>query len=289
MSLLHVYVSRHHSSRSFILLEFLNINLSDIVKIVETAGRDILSPAFEQQSKQQQSISIKDDGSIVTKTDLACQIFLQQQLQQLAPNIDFLGEEMSPAAQLTALESEKSFWCVDPLDGTSNFACPMPLFAISIALIEHGQPTLACIHDPIRQETFTAIKGQGCKLNHTCISPPPARELKAASGFIDFKRLESKVAIHLATKKVYYSQRNIGSCALEWAWLATARGQFIIHGGEKIWDYAAGILLAEEAGCTVTNFLGEKPFSKVQLSSSIIASIPHIHPAILQTIDSSKT
>jgi len=267
------------------LSEYLNIHLSDIVKIVETAGRDILLPAFKQQSEKQQSISIKDDGSVVTKTDLACQTYLEQQLQQLAPNIDFLGEEMSPAAQLTALKSEKSFWCVDPLDGTSNFACPMPLFAISVALIEHGQPTLACIHDPIRQETFTAIKGQGCQLNHTRISSAPARELNASSGFIDFKRLEAKLAIHLATKKIYYSQRNIGSCALEWAWLAAARGQFIIHGGEKIWDYAAGILLAEEAGCIVTNFLGEKPFLKVQISSPIVASIPHIHPAILQTID----
>lgn len=255
-------------------------DIQKIIRIAETAGRSILLPGFKQQA----ATSIKDDGSVVTEIDLKCQDFLQLELSKLAPNIAFLGEEMSHDEQLSCLQSNEPFWCVDPLDGTSNFATPIPMFAISIALIEQGKPVLACIHDPIRQETFTAIRSQGFQFNNQPIQKKSIEQLIQAVGFIDFKRLDTKLASHLATQKIYRSQRNIGSCALEWAWLAAGRGQFIIHGGEKLWDYAAGSLLAEESGCKVTDFSGNHPFKHAQLSSPIAAAPATIHMQLLSKL-----
>ncbi|MDQ6968418.1 MAG: inositol monophosphatase [Mariprofundaceae bacterium] len=255
-------------------------DIQKVTHIAQEASERILLPGFKKQGK----VSTKDDGSVVTETDLKCQDFLQKELSLLAPNIAFLGEEMTQKEQLSCLQSNESFWCVDPLDGTSNFATPIPLFAISIALIDQGRPILACIHDPIRQETFTAIQGQGFYLNQQPLKNHYAEQLSQAVGFVDFKRLTPCLASKLATKKIYRSQRNIGSCALEWAWLAAGRGQFIIHGQEKLWDYAAGSLLAEESGCKVTNFMGHHPFEHPQLSSPIAAAHPSIHNQLLSSL-----
>jgi len=255
-------------------------DIQKVIHIAQTAGENILLPGFKQQA----TVSTKDDGSVVTETDLKCQDFLQEELSLLAPNIAFLGEEMSQDEQLHCLQSNQSFWCVDPLDGTSNFTTPIPLFAISIALIENGQPTLACIYDPIRQETFTAVQGQGFHFNQQHLKSRRNKQLSQAVGFVDFKRLTPEFASLLATKKIYRSQRNIGSCALEWAWLAAGRGHFIIHGQEKIWDYAAGSLLATEAGCLVSDFHGDFPFNRPQLSSPIVAAHSTVHKQLLLTL-----
>ena len=251
---------------SIILLNLLH----DVENIARNTGKNILLPAFISQTSTQ---TTKKDGSIVTETDQLCQDFIQTELKKISANIDFLGEEMSPEEQLSCLHQGKRFWCVDPLDGTGNFATPMPLFAISIGLIEHGKPVLACVYDPIRDEMFSAIKGEKLILNGS----PTAlvsyqKPLSQSIGFVDFKRLQSPLAADLATHQYYRSQRNLGTCALEWAWLAVGRAQFIVHGGQKLWDYAAGLLLAEASGCSVSDFKGNHPFEHSQLSSPIVAT-----------------
>jgi len=244
--------------------------LQSVEEIARKAGNDILLPAFKRQSCAQ---SIKQDGSIVTETDQQCQDFLQDELSKIAANIGFLGEEMSEAEQLDCLHQSGKFWCVDPLDGTGNFATPMPLFAISIGLIENGKPILACIYDPIRDEMFSAVQHSGLYINGQPITPINIdKPLKECIGFIDFKRLRPKLATHLASHQVYRSQRNLGTCALEWAWLAAGRAQFILHGRQKLWDYAAGVLLVEASGCEVSDFMGNHPFDQKQLSCPIVAT-----------------
>ena len=261
-------------------------NIHHIAQILKQAGTDILLPAFQQHAQSQ----TKSDGSIVTKADIACQTYLQHALSLLAPHIGFLGEEMSDDEQCACLNSDTSFWCVDPLDGTSNFATPMPLFAISVALIQNGHPILACIHDPIRQETYTAQQGQGAYLNGQRLIHPSPILLQEAVGFLDFKRLQPTLSQAFAVQPIYRSQRNIGTCALEWAWLAAGRAQFLIHGAEKLWDYAAGSLLAAEAGYQVSDFSGQALFQKKALSSSILAAPESIHHQLNKYIqDNSNT
>ncbi|MDX8389582.1 MAG: inositol monophosphatase family protein [Mariprofundaceae bacterium] len=239
-----------------------------IESLLLQAGEEILLPGLQQQ----QHAVTKSDGSVVTSIDLACQEFLKHALQEIAPDIAFLGEEMSHHEQQNLIDGNQPFWCVDPLDGTSNFTIPMPFFAISLALMEKGEPVFAVIHDPVRQETFSAIKGQGCQLNQQAVQAAKTNKLADAVGFIDFKRLDHALAARLVVNSPFRSQRNIGSCALEWAWLAAGRSTFIIHGGEKLWDYAAGALLASEAGCRISNFHGDSLFQKGQAASSVLAA-----------------
>ncbi len=258
-------------------------DIGDISNLLQHAGKTILMPAFQHQSNR---IHSKDDGSIVTNIDIECQQLICEQLALSYPDINFLGEEMSEKTQQECLQQGSSFWCLDPLDGTGNFVASFPAFGISLALIDGGMPVLACIHDPVRHETFTAIRHQGAWLNGQSLQMYPDKQLSDSIGFIDFKRLNKPLITRLIEGKHYRSQRNIGSCALEWAWLADGRVQFIIHGNEKLWDYAAGCLLVEEAGGILSDFKQCHPFHTSRLSSSIVAAASsQLHQHLLSLLE----
>jgi len=253
-----------------------------ISAILEDAGQTILLFAFRQANKL---VDHKKDGSVVTETDITCQHRIRRELFNIWPETGFIGEEMGAAEQQACLEKGGRFWCLDPLDGTTNFVTSFPAFAVSLALVEDGLPVLACIHDPVRRETFSAMRGRGARLNGNKIRAYAVDALSDAVGFIDFKRLDAIQMSHFTLPGLYRSQRNIGSCALEWAWLAAGRAQFIVHGGQRIWDYAGGSLIAAEAGCTVTDFAGCSPFLPVDLTSSIAAAASgRLHHSLLQHI-----
>lgn len=238
-----------------------SIDNDHLTLTLKRAGHNILEPAFLTHVKSHH----KADGSIVSEADLQCQAWIEEQLYLSYPDIPFLGEEMPPEQQCD-IQLGGTYWCVDPLDGTSNFVANIPLFAISLALIHQHQPITAHIYAPMQREHFHA------SIQHKqARAEPSKKELHECIGFIDFKRLPHHVASQLSKPGIYRSQRNLGSCALEWAWLASGRGDFIIHGGENLWDYAAGSLLAEAAGCYVYNFEGAPLCEHIALKSSVIA------------------
>jgi myo-inositol-1(or 4)-monophosphatase len=224
--------------------------------IREIAARELL-PRFQKVEHH-----VQDDGSLLTEADTAMQSALRERLSSHWPGIPFLGEEMSASLQRQRLEdSRDGLWCLDPLDGTSNFAAGLPLFTVSLALIREGRPVLGLVHDPVRDETFRAQAGSGAWLNGQRLratgSAPPAPQTVA---IIDLKRLDAVTAQRLLAERPFGSQRNLGSCALEWAWLAAGRGHAYLHGGMKLWDYAAGSLILEEAGGRSATFAGEPVF-----------------------------
>jgi len=120
------------------------INLADIINIIKEAAQKYLLPNFARVKAR-----YKDDSSIVTLADLETQKFIKNKLTQKYPEITLLGEEMSKSEQISILNSQTSFWCLDPIDGTSNFAAGLPFFSISLALIEQGTVTATVIYDPI--------------------------------------------------------------------------------------------------------------------------------------------
>jgi len=256
------------------------LDLKTVRDIIQKAAKEIILPSLDAIRE----IDFKRDGSLVTEVDLKAQKMIRTELKKSYPDIDFMGEEMSREKQLSMLNSQ-CFWCLDPLDGTGNYAATIPLFAVSLAMIEHGQPQYAWIYDPIRDECFVAQRGQGATLNDITIHTSDETALTDAIGFIDFKRLDDAQATYLATKKRYRSQRNIGTCALEWAWLAAGRGQFIVHGGQHLWDYAAGLLIAQEAGAVISDLNHAHPFERQQLRSSILAGANHeLHQQLISGI-----
>ena len=191
----------------------------------------------------------KSDGSLFTEADLATQEALTRELRKIYP-APVVGEEMSETEQREQwLAGDSGLWCMDPIDGTSNFVNGLPYFAISVALMRHGRSILGVVYDPVADEMFYAEKGKGAYLNGEKL---PMKEhvpaLCNAIAEVDLKRLSYKLASAVATDPPCSSQRNYGASALDWCYTAAGRFDIYLHGGQKLWDYAAGYLILEEAG-----------------------------------------
>lgn len=219
--------------------------LTELRRLVKAAADDELMSRFESVRAD-----IKADGSVITEADLAMQSRLQRELGARWPAYSLLGEEMTSAQQSRLLaEQGRGLWCLDPLDGTSNFASGIPFFAVSLALIRDGEAQVAIVYDPARDECFSALRGHGAWLNATRIAPPqPVESLASAMAMVDLKRLPGVLVRAFAERSPYRSQRSFGSVALDWCWVACGRCQVYLHGGQKLWDYAAGQLILHEAG-----------------------------------------
>lgn len=195
---------------------------------------------------------IKNDGSIVTEADLTMQRAVESALKlQYGKHIALLGEESDAQWQQQTINNEAQFWVLDPLDGTTNFHASFPVFCTSLAFIKNKKVHLGITYDPIRQECFSALKGHGFYFNQqkTLINKKKVpNSCNNCIAFIDFKRLTKERRVQLISRMPFKSQRNIGSSALEWAWLTMNRAHVSFHGGQKLWDYAAGSLLLSEAG-----------------------------------------
>jgi len=243
-------------------------DLLAIQEIVREAAGHSLAVYFARSTAD-----YKDDGSIVTEADLAMQQSLTVSLAQRFPDVHMLGEEVSKAQQARVIQGDADYWCLDPVDGTTNFHATVPLFSVSLGLISKGEIVLALVYDPNRDECFGAIKSQGFWINGERIQRPiQPRQLGSCIAFVDFKRLSSPLATSLVQDTPFKSQRNIGTCALEWAWLAAGRANLLVHGREKIWDYAAGVLLIEEAGGKGETFDGEQIFRQTLTPRSVVAA-----------------
>ncbi len=236
--------------------------IEKLTSLVKVAAKEELLKDFGHSE-----FEYKDDGSVVTPADLAMQNRLEVELKQHWPMYDILGEEMTEEAQaavITAAEAGKTegYWCIDPLDGTSNYAANLPFFAVSIALIIGNQQQLGLIYDPIRDEMFTAIKGQGAYLNGQRLDHSQMKftKNKPIVAEIDLKRLPRELSVRLVTEKIFASQRNIGSSAIDWCWMAAGRFDIYLHGGQKLWDYAAGSLIFKEAGGLSVSLDNDKVF-----------------------------
>lgn len=250
---------------------------SDIDKLkllVKAAAKEELLKDFGSSE-----FEYKDDGSVITPADLAMQARLEKELKSHWPEYDILGEEMTEQQQALVINNAKEsgsrgYWCIDPLDGTSNYAANLPFFAVSIALIVDAKQYLGLIYDPIRDEMFTAIAGNGAYLNGQRIehSPVVSNTNKPVVAEIDLKRLPKKLAVKLVTESIFASQRNIGSSAIDWCWMAAGRFDVYLHGGQKMWDYAAGSLIFHEAGGYSTSLDNESVFRGQLEVRSVLAS-----------------
>jgi len=192
----------------------------------------------------------KADGSLITEADLQMQERLFAELAARWPQFRQLGEEMPAAEQQSLLrQQQQGLWILDPLDGTANFASGIPFFGVSVALIGAGEVQAGVVYDPVRKESFSALRGQGAWLNGEPLQlEADRRPLREAMGMVDLKRLPAALIRQFAEAAPYRSQRSFGSVALDWCWLAANRVQVYLHGGQKLWDYAAGSLILREAG-----------------------------------------
>lgn len=215
----------------------------------------------------------KADGSLLTEVDLAVQERLALRLRELADR-PVLGEEMSPDEQARLWRSgADGLWCMDPIDGTTNFINGVPFFGVSVAYMVSGEPEIGVVYNPVTDESFCAARGAGAWLNGLELPlRQPAQRLKDAVAGVDFKRIPHHLGDELAVRPPYYSQRNFGSSALEWCYVAAARLDVYLHGGQMLWDYAAGKLIVAEAGGQFTTLDGGAVEGGPALKRSVVAA-----------------
>ena len=228
--------------------------------------------------------SVKQDGSLVTDIDRRTQERLLAKLRRRWPRYGFIGEEMTYAEQSAVCEqSRDGYWALDPLDGTTNFTAGFPFYGVSLALVVEGHPQLGVTFDPVRDECFTAQRGRGACLNGRRLACPAATStLGECIAIIDYKRLAGDLAERLVRSPPYRSQRNLGSSTLEWCWLAAGRAHIYLHGGQSLWDFAAGHLILTEAGGLATSLSGESlDYARLRKRSVVAA----VNPALLTLLD----
>ena len=252
----------------------MKINEVELHQCIRNAGQQDLLPRFAMVAG-----SLKEDGSIVTEADFIVQERLAKDLSQLYPGSVVLGEEMSEEEQQRCLSVGKPLWCIDPLDGTSNFAAGIPYFSISVALIENSRVVLAAVYDPVRDELFHAGESSGAKLNDKPLVSPGIKHLSAPQNvaeciaLIDFKRLPTALSARMVSEAPYKSQRSFGSVALDWCWLAAGRVHLYCHGRANLWDYAAGQFIFQQGNGRSCTLDGEPVFYAALEARSCVGAI----------------
>jgi myo-inositol-1(or 4)-monophosphatase len=211
---------------------------------------------------------------VLTEADLAVQERMARELLQEWPDTVFLGEEMTVEQQQQLIASSRPVWCLDPLDGTSNFASGIPYFCVSLSLLSHGEVRLGMVYDPVRDECFAASCDENAELNGESLTVVDSGlPLKSAIALIDFKRLAPDLAMRLVREVPYASQRSFGSVALDWCWLATGRSHIYLHGRSNVWDYAAGQFIFQRAGGLSCTLDGEAVFTQALTPRSSVAAV----------------
>lgn len=222
-------------------------------------------------------IEYKGEADLVTVADRKSEALILEHIRKRWPGHDILGEESG----LSGTGSDYR-WYIDPLDGTTNFAHGYPVFCVSMAVEHRGERIAGVIYDPTRDELFAAAKGGGATLNGQPISVSKTARLNeslVATGFPSFKRHKNPNIhfYHQITLRTH-GVRRAGSAALDLCYVACGRFDGFWEFNLNPWDTTAGVLIAQEAGGTVTKFDG----SLFQVESrETLATNGLIHDALL--------
>jgi len=232
------------------------IDLSKASRVAERAAYAAGTHLLASRSRLAEIVITRADPATVVKAiDQEALALIREVVLRTFPDHGFVGEDgdTEPGALLT---EPRPLWVIDPLDGTANYLRGYPQFAVSIALVEAGEPIIGVVYDPIRNEFFGAIRGRGAVLNGMPIHcAPPHLPLEALAATV-FPRPTSPRMPRYMTEfgrvlRGFGGVRRSGSMTLELAYLAAGRiDAFWAHDMEP-WDAAAGIVLLRESGALV--------------------------------------
>jgi myo-inositol-1(or 4)-monophosphatase len=229
-------------------------------------------------------ISNKGVIDLVTEVDLAAERLIIDRIKSYYPRHAILAEE-ADASGVVHLGQGDWKWIIDPLDGTTNYAHSYPCFCVSIALERKGVIELGVIYDPLRDETFAAERGAGATLNERRIRVSEIDDLNRAmlcTGFPYDVRDHGDFARHFHNFIMHaQAVRRDGSAALDLAYVACGRFDGFWEEGLRPWDVAAGVLLVEEAGGSVSYYDGS-PFNIY--APPILASNGIVHQDMMRVL-----
>ena len=220
--------------------------LNQLQALVREVARAEVMPRFLDVTVCQ-----KQDGSMLSEADLASQAAFSYGLSQFS-DCPMLGEEMVAEQQqkLWREHADSGLWVVDPIDGTNNFINGLPHFALSAAFVQDRKTQIGVVYNPVSNECFYAQRGHGAFLNgQTLPLRRVEKKLADAIAGVEVKYLRSgKLASRMQVLAPCGSVRSMGCSTLDWCYLASGRYDVYVHGGQRLWDYAAGSLIFEEAG-----------------------------------------
>ncbi len=230
------------------------------------------------------TIEFKGGIDLVTDADRMSEAALLGFLHGRFPGSAVLAEESGRSGADAA--TARLRWYVDPLDGTTNYAHGVPHFAVTVAVEDQGGLAAGATWDPLREELFTAARGEGARLGADPIRVSAVAELSQAllvTGFpYDVHRdAEGPLRIFGAYLRRARAVRRFGSAALDLAYVACGRFDGFWETKLKPWDVAAGILLVREAGGAVADFAGGE---EMLHGGAICAAGPRLQPLLLQVL-----
>jgi len=234
----------------------------DLSRMLETA---IVAARLAGQRAMEEinyiKASVKNATELVTQTDARCQKIIIDRIKETYPDHGFIAEEgeQGKIFKQPPRGDQQFWWAIDPIDGTNNFAHRMLLFAISIAVIHQGQPIVGVIFEPATDSMFTAVKGGEAQLNSRRITASEETMDKFSSVGLD-SHFDNGVPGWVCEIMKQTRFRNLGTTALQLAYVAKGGLIATIASDPKLWDIAAGTVIAEAAGAIVTDWQGGKIF-----------------------------
>lgn len=250
---------------------------AQVIATVKEAGRLLTDPTAVAE------IHAKSVTDYVTNVDVAVQTRLKGALAALTPDVQFMGEEQDNSG----LDPHGAIWILDPVDGTTNLIHSFQFSAISLALYERGQVVFGVVYHPYSDSCFTATRGGGSFLNGQKIHVSAATALDqclASVGTVPGRRDLGETAFRQLWTLYNACQdvRRMGCASLDLSFIACGRQDIYVEAALKPWDYAAGLLLVEEAGGKVTQPDGS-PMTLLE-GCGILASNGRVHQQALAAL-----
>tara|TARA_B100000212_G_scaffold321006_1_gene279250 strand:+ start:370 stop:1218 length:849 start_codon:yes stop_codon:yes gene_type:complete len=245
-------------------------SLTEVAKNGAIIGTEIINSNYK---KIQKITSKGRKGDLVTNVDLEVENKIKEYLVFKTPNISILAEETGK----TNMNSEM-MWCIDPLDGTTNYSHGYPFFGTSIGLIYKGIPILGAISVPYLEELYWGCISKGSYCNNAKITVSKPRNLSESlliTGFAydRFETINNNYAEFCWLTHKTRGVRRGGAAAVDLAFIAAGKADGFWERGLQIWDIAAGAIIVYEAGGIISNY----PEGELDINSGrILACSPTI-------------
>lgn len=253
--------------------------LNIAIRAARNAGKVIVKGYENLEAVEVEEKSLND---YVTSVDKEAEVAIIGTLRKSFPDHCIIAEESG-----TDDGKDKDYqWIIDPLDGTTNFIHGIPHFAVSIALKIKGRTEVGVVFDPIRNELFSAVKGQSAQINGyrtrtNSVAKLPGTLLATGFPFKQKYHTETYLNIFRDFFMDVADMRRSGSAALDLAYVAAGRMDGFWEFGLKPWDIAAGELLVKESGAMMTDFNGGNDHMK---SGNVVAANPKLLKEMLTVI-----
>ena len=248
--------------------------LETALKAARAGARVVL----ENFGKSKDSRVKGDSKGLVTATDLAAEKAILEVLSAES-GYEIMSEESQHSQNITG-----PVWVVDPLDGTNNFARSLPFFAVSVGLMNGNESLVGVIIDVVGKKEYYAIKGGGAFCNGEKFILPGFDSHYIPMVFLNHGYAETDRSKFKKLADILASDFNIlklGTTALELCYIASGAVDGFICSGDELWDFAAGIVIAQEAGCVFTDWHGN-PWDGTH--SHLLIARPEIHQIIVPQI-----